>query len=457
MPRVGALEPVSRWLDRAITGSIVGTIVAVALGSGSVVGLVHIGHGLRWVALLAFAFFSVASYVASGARRRIDRFVAGASLAFMALVLLSLGWSVLPKLTGERGASLAVVLVAVDAAVLGGGPRRLERLADGVVIGAVAVVVLGVPVLLFAYGDAVQSSLAAAPRYQGIGENPNTVSLLAALALPLAVRYLIQEATLRVRVLGLVAIAALVAQIAVSGSRGALAAGLAGCVVAALLPASGARTVLLRTATVGAVTGAALLLANVALPAPATVAVPAQGPPAAAAAGAAAAGRSGGGGRLEDELGSPDAQQTGVRPFGSGRFQAWIGAVKQGEKVPILGYGFGTEDRVFIDRYYTFQGARPENSFVGVFLQVGVVGLVLFLALLGGTAANVWRRGRRRWRDDPLLTSAGAAFFAGVLLMGVQSYVYSAGNIAALSFWLCAGICAVGSSAVTPIREGDLR
>jgi hypothetical protein len=455
MPRVGALEPVSRWLDRAITASIVATIVAVALGSGSVAGLVHIGHGLRWVALLAFAFFSVASYVASGARRRIDRFVAGASLAFIALVLLSLGWSVLPKLTGERGASLAVVLVAVAAAVLGGGPRRLERLADGVVIGAVAVVVLGVPVLILAYGDAVQSSLAAAPRYQGIGENPNTVSLLAALALPLAVRYLIQEATFRVRVLGLVAVAALVAQIAVSGSRGALAAGLAGSVVAALLPASGARTVLRRTATVGAVTAAALLLTNVALPAPATVAVPAQGqPPAAAGGGAAPGGRSGGGGRLEDELGSPDALQTGVRPFGSGRFQAWIGAVRQGEKVPLLGYGFGTEDRVFIDRYYTFQGARPENSFVGVFLQVGVVGLVLFLALLGRTATNVWRRGRRRWRDDPLLTSAGAAFFAGVLLMGVQSYVYSAGNIAALSFWLCAGICAVGSSAVIPIRKG---
>jgi hypothetical protein len=455
MPPVRALDPASRWLDGAVTASVVATIVAVTIGSGSVASLVRIGHGGRWVALLAFAFFAIASLAATGPQRRLNRLVAGAGVGFLALLFLSLGWSVLPRLTGERGLSLAVIVVGVAAAVLGGGPRRLERLADGIVIGAVAVVALGIPVLLFAYDDAVQGAVGGAPRYQGIGENPNTVSLLAALALPLAVRYLTAEVGARARLLGLVGVAALVAQIAFSGSRGALAAGLVGCAIAALVPVSGLRTVLVRSATVGAVTVAALLVARVALPAPTTVAVPVPGPAAVGSAGPETVGQSGGGGRLEDELGSPDALQQGVRPFGSGRFQAWVGAVQQGEKVPLLGYGFGTEDKVFIDRYYTFQGARPENSFVGLFMQLGLVGLAAFLALLVGTAANVWRRAGGRWRDDPLLTSVAAAFCAGVLLMGVQSYVYSAGNIAALSFWLCVGICSVGASAVIPARGGS--
>jgi hypothetical protein len=358
------------------------------------------------------------------------------------------------------------------APVLAGAPPPLDQLADGIVIGAVAVVAAGIPVLLLAYGDAVQEYEGAAARYQGLGENPNTVSLLAALALPLAVRYLAPGARVRVRLLGLFGVTALVLQIAFSGSRGALAAGFVGCAIATLLPASGLRTVFRRTATVAAVTVAALLVARVALPPPATVAAPVHGPakvgagPGSGGKGAGSGGvgtprpkprptgQSGGGGRLEDELDAPDVRQTGVRPFGSGRFQAWVGAVQQGEKVPLLGYGFGTEDRVFIDRYYTFQGSRPENSFVGLFMQVGAVGLALFLALLAGTAASVWGRGRGRWRDDPLLTSAAAAFCAGVLLLCVQSYVYAAGNIAALVFWLCVGICAAaGASVVVPAHE----
>jgi hypothetical protein len=52
------------------------------------------------------------------------------------------------------------------------------------------------------------------------------------------------------------------------------------------------------------------------------------------------------------------------------------------------------------------------------------------------------RRARGRWGEEPVLAGAVAAVFAGVVLMLVQSYVYSAGNIAMLSFWLCVGICA---------------
>jgi O-antigen ligase len=146
-------------------------------------------------------------------------------------------------------------------------------------------------------------------------------------------------------------------------------------------------------------------------------------------------------GRLEDELGKPDVHRPVGRPFGSGRLQAWGGATKQALKVPLLGYGFGTEDKVFIDRYYTFEGSRPENSFVGLLMQIGAVGILAFVAIVAALGVAVGRRG---WRNlFPVEAAAAAAVLAGLILMTVQSYVYSAGNVATLSFWLCVGICGV--------------
>jgi len=36
-----------------------------------------------------------------------------------------------------------------------------------------------------------------------------------------------------------------------------------------------------------------------------------------------------------------------------------------------------------------------------------------------------------------VLLGAGAAFVSGLVMAFVQSYVYSAGNVATLSLWLC--------------------
>src|SRR5207244_11254122 len=90
---------------------------------------------------------------------------------------------------------------------------------------------------------------------------------------------------------------------------------------------------------------------------------------------------------LSDEIGNPALGGQGApihrTLFGtSGRAQAWDAALHEAAKRPIAGYGFGTESVVFVDRYYGFDSSVPENSYLGVLLQLGIVGLVAFLALL---------------------------------------------------------------------------
>jgi O-antigen ligase len=125
----------------------------------------------------------------------------------------------------------------------------------------------------------------------------------------------------------------------------------------------------------------------------------------------------------------------------SGRIAGWVGAIHQADQRPLLGFGFGTEDRVFIDRYYTLQGERPEESWIGLYLQLGIVGVVLLAALVGFIllrGAAGLRRGAQAHRL--LVAACAGVFLAGCTESLVQSFVYSAGNIAALSLWVCAAL-----------------
>jgi hypothetical protein len=100
----------------------------------------------------------------------------------------------------------------------------------------------------------------------------------------------------------------------------------------------------------------------------------------------------------------------------------------------VAGYGFGTESRVFVDRYYSFEGGVPENSYIGMFLQLGAVGVGVFVALLaslvvaGGRALVPAERQAR-----VLAATCGAVLLVGLALGLFQSYLYAAGNNATLS------------------------
>ena len=312
--------------------------------------------------------------------------------------------------------------------------------------GAVAVGLAGLLVLAVAHSHAVQPASYATPaRYQGFGQDPNTVALLLAVVLPLAVWALLEARRPLQRLEAFCALGLLAGSIVASGSRGGLLAAGVGALV--VLPSRGLR---LRAALAAAAVVVAAVVVGAAiqtLPKASPLTVPASPAPAAPQPPKPAkppkpAPRYHNAEQeypLDSDIGLPlpgGGQPTITRSlFGaSGRLDAWTGALRDVVRRPVAGHGFGTERTVFVDRYYRFVGGLPENSYVGLALQLGFAGLLVFAALVVALVRPGLRapRGPRR-----ALAGAGLGVLAaGLAIACVQSYVYSVGNLAAAALWI---------------------
>jgi O-antigen ligase len=139
----------------------------------------------------------------------------------------------------------------------------------------------------------------------------------------------------------------------------------------------------------------------------------------------------------QDEIGHPALSKQATTTVASGRVAAWEGALEQIGDRPILGYGFGTEQKVFLDRWYYFQGGSPENSYLGLLLQVGALGLALVLAMGLALVVGGFRALRVVEGDDRILVVASlGVIVAAAAIMLIQSYLYSVGNIASTTVWI---------------------
>ena len=316
--------------------------------------------------------------------------------------------------------------------------RLAERRAQillGILAGCVVVAVFGLSNL---WADAdraiVPATIGTPVRYNGIGGNPNTMAMLLALVVPLSSGRSSSRGT-RGKVAAAAAFVLLDGSLVASGSRGAILGAFAGALVArpgARQPAAGRRGRRLRgscspstrrsrrsrnrrtrirssTRTFGAREPLGPADAQFILP-------------------------------LETEIGFPGlgASRKQRRLFEtSGRLTAWAGALEQAAERPVVGYGFGTEERVFVDRYYNFTAERVENSYVA-----------------HGAAARGRRRGaparvprsdrrsRRAARPQAgrharrVTAAALGVFAAGLVLGGTQSFLTSVGSPATAPFWL---------------------
>jgi hypothetical protein len=155
---------------------------------------------------------------------------------------------------------------------------------------------------------------------------------------------------------------------------------------------------------------------------------------------------------LESEVGLPGR---GEEPFtrtlftSSGRVDAWRGALRQAFDRPLLGYGFGTEERVFVDRYYLHYSQRPENAYIGTLLQLGLFGLLLLLAVLAALVLRI-----RLVRDGAVAACAGAVV-CGLVLAVSQSYLTSVGSPAMAPFWFAALLLVGATEPQAASRLGD--
>lgn len=428
------LSPAARQrvLDRLVPFLAAAAVVAFAMGSSSVPEITRVGHSLRWAVL---ALLLVAAALWNTSSPRVRAAAVGAAAALVGLAVLSSAWSVEPRTSFERGVSLGLLfctcLLLANAAA--GRPDRVVAVFTGLLAGAVVVGLAGLVLLGADHGRAVAAASYESPaRYRGFGQDPNTVALLFAVATPLAVWALVRPGR---RALAAGALLLFAGTIVASGSRGALAAaGVGACVVLVV------RARRLRRIVPGVGVAVVLVVAGVGIQ---TIPKPSS----TASSSTAAPVRTGPRAKpgyvnaeqtypLNADVGQPlpgGGQPPVRRSFfsSSGRVVAWGGALHEVARRPLVGHGFGTEQDVFVDRYYQFVGGLPENSYIGLALQLGVAGLVALVALVAALVTEGLRSSRRD------LAAAGLGVLAaGLAVAVVQSYIYSVGNIAAAAVWI---------------------
>ncbi|MDX6515570.1 MAG: hypothetical protein QOH73_1236 [Gaiellaceae bacterium] len=391
----------------------------------------------RWAALFALC---VASLWVVRRQWRLLLRVGCPLLPFVGLMILSTAWSVEPPVTLGRGLALAAVFVAAAALAVAIELRIVPAAHVGAaLVVAMATVALGGLLLL-----AVSHNSAMHPgtgRLNGLGGDSNTVASLFALGMPLALA-LAFRARQRARWIASAAALLLGGSIVAARSRGALVAAAAGCGVAVALCLPGRRALrglgavaLGTTVCAAAMTQPVGTVESPSAHAPRTADIKRTGPHHAYINAELSL-------RLEDDIGASVPGEPLADPHrsflnSSGRVEAWVGALEQASDRPVVGYGFGTEAQVFVDRYLAFQGAYVEDAYIGLVLQLGITGLAClafaFLVLGRRIAA-----GFRLARDGNGLVGAGFAGAAvgGLVLALSQSFLVSAGNVASLTFWL---------------------
>jgi O-Antigen ligase len=430
------MERLETQLGGAAQALVAALVLAVAFAASHIQPWnVPGARGIRWLALAELGVVAVAFLLVR--RRAIVPIGLASAAALAGLAIVSTAWSADPELTFGRALSFAFMLAV--AAALAAGTAGSARIAGQLLLGVLAAVTLialaGLFELWHAYNQAVvPATRGQGARYNGIGQNPNQIALLLALALPLALWVFVELRSRLGRIFAVALFVLLDASLVASGSRGAIVAAFAGCAAFAFVTVRDRRPLVLAAV----VAFFALNVLATQLP-PTADTEPDLNPEF---------------GRttplspqdlnfrlpLESEFGFPGENAPAGRRtliFSSGRSQAWVGAVEQALERPLVGYGFGMEERAFVDRYYMFVGDRVENSYLGTLLQLGPLGVVLVgLALLRPLVA--WFRRLRTFAGDSarVAAAAGSVAVAGLVLAAPQSFLTSVGSPPTVPFWL---------------------
>ncbi len=369
-----------------------GTLILLVLAASTLARPREIATTWRWIGLGLVGVAGFAARTVSGWDRRIrtvDRYAA----IWVLGVGLSAYYSIDPRLTLMRTASVAIMYAAIF-----WGAWRVADHTDATAVLSLISLASGV---IFLAGLAASGTEAAwlGGRYRGILQNPNAVGLFSAIIVPV-----IFERILSMRQLRYIALFALVsASLAMSGSRGGTLGALVG--LGYVVSCSRRRNKLLAVVAVLAILAWMLV--------PSEERAAAQG-----------------------HVLRPDSLRTG-----SGRTEAWEAAIHLISDRPLLGYGFGTEERLF-EAYGFASGFRESaglyvhNSYLGLTTQVGLVGALAFFLPLVLLLRGSVRRSRGavalHW-----INGLEGVLVAGLVACVFESWIYSMGNAFAFPFWLC--------------------
>jgi O-antigen ligase len=121
------------------------------------------------------------------------------------------------------------------------------------------------------------------------------------------------------------------------------------------------------------------------------------------------------------------------------RSAVWKSAAKKYMESPVFGIGFGQKVSVEIGKYHDFVEVRNiHNSFLVLFIQMGVLGILLIPVALVLLGLNVLKS---KFEDENLQIAAYAAF--GILVFQVTAFMfqpYLEANLLGIFFWINLGI-----------------
>jgi O-antigen ligase len=325
---------------------------------------------------------------------------------FSMFALLSAVWSPLHLLTVQRALSFGVMAAAIVGLSLTWSSRHVVRNDLGMLVSVLGISTL-VNLLLLVLRVPWAS---AAGRLHGFLENPNTIGVVATVAIPLAVGLAATAKRPSGRAWwSVLVVSCSVALFASSSRAGLLAVGL-GLIAFAIqsrsliLEAWSRRAHGLAAEAEGI--GFIVLLVALLVMVLASV-VPASHIP------------------LLERLTFSD----------SGRSSAWVELVHLWQQRPLTGWGFGTTDQllpIYMRTIKTvFNGASAHNAYVQVLFELGPVGIGIVAGTIALALKNV-----RRPSGDYFEAAVFGGVVAGVTNQLFESGITSAGSIIAFNFWL---------------------
>lgn len=122
------------------------------------------------------------------------------------------------------------------------------------------------------------------------------------------------------------------------------------------------------------------------------------------------------------------------------RGSVWKEAAKEYVQSPMLGIGFGKKIYVEIDNYRDFIEVRNiHNSPLVILVQMGIAGIVLFIAIVWNNLKGIFIRSKKDWIDIALFSTLVFYLFAFLF----QPYLET--NLLGIFFWIILGLIRVKS------------
>ncbi len=363
------------------------TSLAFLLASCGVFGIAFLFLALRWVFLIVMAIVAFWNWMSGKVKERL-RLIDLWALGFIGLAFYSQTYSIMPWLTVQR----AFTLVLFYLAVFWGVSHYIED--ENKVTKMIHQFLYSVfPLLLIGLGMGPYKP------FTGIFKSPNTVGVITSILMPLAFwSYLCEQKKSAFYIIVLFSIS-----LFISKSR-------AGILATAI--ASGYflfsyyrvhRATILTWIVVFA--GSALLYAELF-----------------------------GYSFIKDYL------KWDTLGVGGGRFEAWPEVIRLIKLRPWLGFGFGTEDHLFLHFDIVFMnhaGAYAHNSYLGLASQLGIVGVLFFFVplffIFFRCAYQLHKMPSEK--SFPLLLALNASILGGLINAFFESWLYTVGSAFMFPFW----------------------